>query len=528
MRAGFRRVPVQAQAQQRHETYTFPAPTRGKISNENLAAAGPQGAKVLENWFPTSTGIRLRGGASRHATIGTIPVTSMMSYDGPAGRFMFACDGTKIFDTTAPADPTIPPSPVITGLTSGYFSYVQFATPGGYYLSAVNGTDSMRQFDGTTWTTVAALGPSINTNQLSFIWAYKNRQFFVQKNTLNVWFLPVDSISGTATVYSLAGVFQRGGSVLCGGTWSLETGGGIDDKCVIISDRGEVAVFQGTNPADPTAWSIVGRYDMSPPRGPRALMQAGGDLLIGMDDGIVPISQAIQKDAAALALISVTRAIEPDWRREVAARSVLPWELLKWPTFNMGIVALPADAGQDKKVFVVNLQTGAWADYTGWDARCLVLHEGWAYFGTSDGKVMQCEVGGNDDGMPYTCTYVGLFDHMKRVARTKILHMARTVFLASRKFIPKLSVSTNYQVTLPSAPPSTPNDVTFDAWDSGLWDVAVWDAGSVKTVSTKWTSIGQSGFIVAPQVQVTCGVTPTPDAELVAIDMTFETGAVVV
>ncbi|BAB48032.1 hypothetical protein [Mesorhizobium japonicum] len=528
MRAGFRRVPVQAQAQQRHSTMTFPAPTRGKISNENLAAAGPKGAKVLENWFPTSTGIRLRGGAARHATIGTIPVVSMMSYDGPAGSFMFAADGTNIFDVTTPASPTVPPTAVVTSLTSGYFSYVQMPTPGGYYLSALNGTDSMRQFDGTTWTTVAALGPSINTNQLSFIWTYRNRQFFVQKNTLNVWFLPVDSISGTAQAYSLAGVFQDGGSVLCGGTWSLETGGGIDAKCVIISDRGEVAVFQGTNPADATAWSLVGRYAMSPLLGPRALMQAGGDLLMGMADGIVPISQAIQKDAAALALISVTRAIEPDWRKEVAARTVLPWELLKWPQFNMGIVALPASPGQDRKVFVVNLQTGAWADYTGWDACCLVLHAGWAYFGTSDGKIMQCEVGGIDDGMPYVCTYVGLFDHMKAVARTKIIHMARTVFIASRKFVPKLSVSTNYQVSLPSPPPSAPDDVTLDTWDSGLWDKAVWDAGWVKAVTTKWTSVGQSGFIIAPQVQVTSGVTPTPDAELVEIDMTYEVGAVVV
>lgn len=141
---------------------------------------------------------------------------------------------------------------------------------------------------------------------------------------------------------------------------------------------------------------------------------------------------------------------------------------------------------------------------------------------------MQCEVGGNDDGMPYVCTYVGLFDHMKAVARTKIIHLARTVFLASRNFIPKLSVSTNYQVSLPSPPPSTPDDVTLDEWDSGLWDTAVWDAGSTKSVSTKWTSVGQSGFIIAPQVQVTCGVTPTPDAELVAIDMTYEVGAVVV
>jgi hypothetical protein len=110
----------------------------------------------------------------------------------------------------------------------------------------------------------------------------------------------------------------------------------------------------------------------------------------------------------------------------------------------------------------------------------------------------------------------------------KIVHMARTVFLAGRAFLPKLSMSVNYQVRLPSAPPSTPNSASLDEWDTGLWDVAVWDAGTEKRVQTKWSSIGASGFVVAPQVQVTSGTTFAPDAELVAIDVTFETGAVVV
>ncbi|RWG02574.1 hypothetical protein [Mesorhizobium sp.] len=527
MRAGFRRVPVAQPAQQRHSTLTFPAPIRGKISNENLAASKPQGATVLENWFPTSTGIRLRGGLNKKATIGAGPVVSMMTYDGSAGRFLFAADATKIYDVTNPASPNVAPAPVVSGQTSGYYSYVQFPTVGGDYLSAVNGTDSMRQFDGTTWTTVASLG-TIATNKLSFVWTYRSREFFVEKNTLTAWFLPVDAISGAASDFSLAGVFQKGGSLLCGGTWSLDAGDGVDDKCVFISTKGEVAVYEGANPADPADWSLVGRYDMSPPRGPRAMMQAGGELLIAMDDGIIPISQAIQRDRAALSLISVSRNIEPDWRAEAAARATLPWEVLKWPLFNMAIVSLPALVGQEKKCFVVNLQTGAWADYTGWDTRCLALLDGRAYFGTSDGKVMQCEVGGHDDGQPYTSTYVGLFDHMKAPARSKTVHMARTVFRASRKFLAKLSISSDYQVRLPSAPASVADDVTLDEWDTGIWDVALWDAGTTMTVSTKWASIGQSGFAVAPQLQVTCGVTPTPDAELVAMDVIYEVGAVVV
>lgn len=525
---GFRRVPVAAPARQRHQTYTFPAPIRGKISNENLAASGPQGAKVLENWFPTTTGIRLRGGTKRQATIGTGQVVSLMSYEGSAGLFLFAADATHIYDVTNPASPTVPPAAAVSGQTSGYYSYVQFSTVGGDFLSAVNGTDSLQQFNGTAWSTVASFGGAINTNQLSHVWVYRNRQFFVQKSSMTAWYLPVNSITGVAQSVTMAGIFKKGGSLLFGATWSLEAGNGIDDKCVFMSDKGEVAIFQGSDPSDPTKWSLVGYYEMSPPRGKRCTMRAGGDLLIGMDEGLVPISQAVYKDRAALSMIAVSANILPDWQAEVLNRPSAPWELLKWPRYNMGIVSLPAGAGQSKYCFVVNLQTGAWATYTGWDTQCLVLFNNWAYFGTSDGKIMQCEIGGNDDGMPYVCTWVGLFDHMKAIARTKILHMARSVFLASRSFIPKLSVSTNYQVNLPAAPASTPDNVTYSGWDIGLWDVTTWDATGSKTVSTKWSSVGQTGFTVAPQIQVTCGVTPTPDAELVAIDMTYEVGAVVV
>ncbi|CAN7625813.1 hypothetical protein [Aminobacter sp. LjRoot7] len=118
--------------------------------------------------------------------------------------------------------------------------------------------------------------------------------------------------------------------------------------------------------------------------------------------------------------------------------------------------------------------------------------------------------------------------HLRVPAANKIIHMGRSVFLAARAFIAKLSMSTDYQVSLPAAPASTPDNTLFDEWDSGLWDVMKWDGSSEKRISTRWGSIGRAGFVAAPQVQVTCGVTPTPDAELVAIDITYEVGAVVV
>ena len=125
----------------------------------------------------------------------------------------------------------------------------------------------------------------------------------------------------------------------------MDAGDGVDDKCVFVSDLGEVAIYEGPDPsnADPETdtepWRLVGRYDITEPLGKNAHMRAGGDLLIATVDGIVPISEAIRKDVAALSLSAVSRPIEPDWKKEARARlGDSPWELLKWPDRNMAIV----------------------------------------------------------------------------------------------------------------------------------------------------------------------------------------------
>ncbi|TIT69616.1 MAG: hypothetical protein E5W60_11985, partial [Mesorhizobium sp.] len=71
---------------------------------------------------------------------------------------------------------------------------------------------------------------------------------------------------------------------------------------------------------------------------------------------------------------------------------------------------------------------------------------------------------------------------------------------------------------------------TADLWDSGLWDVALWDqAAPVATVSGgQWISIGKTGYVMQPQVQVTGFLNRRPDVEFVQLDVTFENGGVVV
>ncbi|UFS83209.1 hypothetical protein LPB79_13225 [Rhizobium sp. T136] len=504
----------------------FPAPTRGWIANENLALSQPAGALMLENWIPTSTGIRSRGGSLKHATISTGPVLRMWTYKSGDVEEFFASDATKIFNITTVADADVIPTPVVTGQTSGYYSTAQFGTAGGDYQSIVNGTDTPKLYDGSTFANHAFTGLA-TPQDLSFVWSFANRLFYIRKNTMSVYYLPVDSINGALSEFSLAGIFQEGGSLLCGGKWSMDSGDGLDDKWVVISTTGEVAVYQGTNPGSATDWQKVGVYQITGPMGPNATMQAGGDLLIGTKDGIVPISAAVDKDIAALSLAAVTASIEPEWKAEVVARSSLPWEIIKWPTNNLMVVSLPVPNDTIAPYcFAANLETGAWAGrITGWNTRCIALFADQGYFGTNTGTIHAMEVGGSDDGENYTCKYVGLPDHLDAPGVTKTIHQARSIFKSTCPFDAQISASVDYTVDLPGIPSSTA-DFIQDVWDVGLWDVAIWDAGTASTISTQWVSVGKTGFVFMPQVQITFGVTPKPVTELVAFDVLYENGGV--
>jgi hypothetical protein len=534
MRPGRGAVRQTAQKPVVHKSKTFPAPRKGWVVSENYAMQTAETALVLENWFPTTTGVRVRRGRAKRATLQAgVPVRSMWEYVSPTGRKRFAADATRIYDITTVADPLAPVTATVTGRTAGYYADVQMTTVGGVFQYVLNGADRPLLYNGTTFTPIdGASTPAITgvtTTTLSHGWVYANRLFFVQKGTQSAWALPVDSVGGAAIEVSLKGVFRDNSELLFGATWSLDAGDGLNQKCVFVSSTGEVAIYQGIDPSDPNQWGKEGVYEIGRPLGMKAIMRAGGDLLIATEDGLVALSEAVKKDPAALTLSAVSRAIEPEWRAEAVARATLPFEVIKWPSNAMMVVSLPpAFSGQQNACFVCNLQTGAWAKFTNWQTRCMAMFSERGFYGANDGCVYEMETGGSDDGAPYTANYGGAFDHLDTPGRTKTATMARAIFRAASPINPKISCSRNYSQTLPTAPASPANFSTAE-WDVALWDQATWDAaGSSLSFTSQWVGIGITGYAIAPQVQLTYAVTPQPRAELVAFDLVYEDGGVIV
>jgi hypothetical protein len=316
----------------------------------------------------------------------------MFTYQSGVVNRMFAATSAAIYDITG-LIPSAVPTASVSGMASGYWSTVQMGTAGGEFLVAVNGTDTPRTFNGTTWATTAITG--VTSSELSYVSKHKSRLWFVQKNSLKAWYLPVDSIAGAALDLSLTGVMQRGGSLMFIATWSQDTGDGQDDRIVFVSTEGEVAVYEGSNPASAADWSLVGLYNITKPLGPKCHFRAGGDLVIGTETGLIPLSAVTQKDPAAMDVSALSGAIEQSWRDQVKRRTVdQPMELFKWPRENMLMVSLPHDLTTS---FVANIQTGAWCKYIGWDVQAATVFNDQMYIGDRAGFVYAAEVGGSDE-----------------------------------------------------------------------------------------------------------------------------------
>jgi len=459
------------------------------------------------------------------------PVISAFEYASGNEQRMFAGNATSLYDVTSNA-----PILIKSGQTSGNYVAAQLANAADNYMVVCNEAgDDVLRYDGLTWETLSAgyvpaagkpsniTGPGGVAQNLTYVWKYRNRLFFIEGGTMNAWYLPLNAVGGVLAMIPLSGAASKGGKLLFGAVWSVDAGDGTDDKCVFATDLGELLIFSGSNPSDAANWRQEGRYQVAAPMGMNAHMQLGGDLLIETTEGIVPISAAINKEGAQLELSTVSQSIKKMWRDEVAAKRSSPWTMKKWDEYGAVFVAWPGGSSGNRYCGIINVTTGAWARFVGWDATCFIRMRADMFFGTQDGIIMQADRTGYDDGKPYVATLVGGWGALGQRLQMTTWHQARCSFETSSKepFLPQVSCAVDYDITLPQPPPAGPDVPPLEVWDQGHWDHARWDQDSTRLSAvrnTMWVSVGLTGYTHAPIVQVTIGQQAKPVVELIAID----------
>lgn len=483
------RGPVSVGAKQSSAPLTFPAPTGGLVTNADIAEQQPGNATILENWWPTLTGARIRGGcAKRGLAADGGSIVSMFRYLYAGTERLFAATSTAIYDMSSPATPPATTTAVVSSLTSGDWSTFQHTNAGQSYLVCFNGTDQRRLFDGTTWSTTPAITFTDSTTManLSFGWVFKNRQFLIKAGSLDAYYLTtLNAVGGAAAVFPLAGVMRKGGSLLLGFSWSVESGNGPNEYCVFVTTEGEVAVYSGSDPSSATDFGLIGIYNIGKPLGKNAFIRSGGDTLIATQDGLIPLSQVFNRDRQQVALVALSRPIENLWKAAAVAQPS-GWTITLWPEQNVVFVAFPSTVVMPDVTFVFSSLTGKWSITKNWRATCYSPFQGSLFFGAPAGYIYRGDFTGTDDGLSFSATYLSSFSAVGGYGQRKNATHGVMNLRASTKPNARLFARADLDLDVPMSPETSINTSGASVWDVGQWDQAQWDGGGLSTYNFRY------------------------------------------
>ncbi len=480
---------------------SIPAPVGGWNAQAPLANMKAEDAVILDNWIPRPGYVEIRNG-SRQQTYGLSTVETLMTWRGAGSdEVLLAASDGGIYDCSVLG--AAAGSPLYSASLNDRWSYVNYSNDAGSFLICVNGANIPQAFDGTAFSDLTITGTSgpitLDPTTLVEVMSHKNRLFFFERDSLRVWFLDVTAIQGTAQLLDLGPVFQKGGSLNCMRPWSLDGGQGADDFAVFMTDQGEVAIYQGTDPSDATNWAEVGTYSLGVPLGARSLLKYGSDLAVLTTDGVVPLSQALKLDRAQDNDVALTQKIQDAFA--IATRQYrenFGWQGMLYPKGSLAIFNIPTRNLSQSVQYVQNMQTGAWCRFTGLNAICWTVFDNKPYFGGPDG-VLEWDVGSSDNGVPITADLKTAFNYFGQRGRLKQFTMIRPLLQLSQSVFPALEIDVDYKESVPTAVPTTVGTIGA-LWDDGLWDEGLWSDTDI--IRNDWTSVTGVGYCGAARMRV--------------------------
>lgn len=473
------------------------APIGGWDAISPLSVMEPKYAVNLINWVPRTGWCEIRGGYNAWTQGLGSSVQSLMAYRPNTGlERLFAASGTTIYEVSSYGVFTSS----LTGLSNSRFQKVMF-TPGGAsvnYMIIVNGSDPCKEFNGTAWSEPTITGVSSST--FVHVNVFKRRVWFTQANSTSVWYLPTDAIQGAATQLDLGPFMSKGGYLVAMATWTVDGGQGPDDLAVFISSKGQVILYKGTDPTNANAWAMVGVFDMAPPIGRRCFMRFGADVILITSQGALPLSQALPFDPVASRSVALTNRIQNAMLNAAQMYSDnFGWEMISFAQQSLVFMNIPQVQGQTQVQYVMNSITGAWCQFTGWNANCFEIYNESLYFGDNSGNVNLAYTGGLDLITPIPADMKCAFNYFDEPGRLKNANLIRPFIVADGTITPTIQIDVDFGDTSLAAPVTTltPNGAI---WDTSLWDNSIWATGSAPVIN--WLSCNALGTALAIRLLV--------------------------
>lgn len=474
------RKPLDEGFQNSARKITIPAPTRGINARDPFISMRPGDAIYLDNFWPQLNDVSLRKGWTNFASVPTDTVAlphnirTLMSYAPPSGSDkLFAATEAGIYDVTAGGAIADPPA---AACTNGSWETINMTTPGGSYLWLCNGVDDCWHYSGSAWAKPTLTG--ITSADVSNVSIFKNRIILTKKASLSFFYLGLNSIAGAAAEFPLGSLFNLGGYLLATTTWTIDSGEGADDYFVALTNKGEVAVYKGTDPSSATTFALVGIYRIPTPLGKRCFVRLSGDVGVLTVEGLFPLSKALapsidpKLSAFSYRIVALWKAYAED------KSSLFGWQAVVFPEASMLLVNIPVvfDAALNiaySYQLAMNTSTGAWSRFLNQHAECWCWHANKLYFANHN-QVNRAWVGEDDNGGLIDARVKTAFDPLTQAANKRIT-LIRPLMIATANIAVQLGIDTDFNDASTVSSTAT-YAAALGKWDTAKWDEAKWAA----------------------------------------------------
>ena len=313
---------------------------------------------------------------------------------------------------------------------------------------------------------------------------WKSRLWFVEKDSSRAWYMPVNSLYGTAAAFDF-GVRMRSGGALAGlYNWSYDAGNGLDALLVGISSSGDVVIYQGTDPTSVSTFGLKGTWSVGAvPYGRRLATDFGGDMLVMSLLGLVPLSKLVvgQPVVGGDRSVYLTDKVSNYFALAAQSNRLLQgWQVVLHPAEGALMLLLPTGNGAACQPLVMPFSTRGW-----WPYRDLPIYsaQSWGgdlYFGTPDGRV--CWHTGYVDGVllstpdayePVKFSCLTGFSNLGN-ARNKRIQLIRPTILSVSNAVVQATPRYRFQTTEPAPPTAAAISASGNVWDTATWDSSVW------------------------------------------------------
>lgn len=508
---------------QKAQPVSVPAPIGGLNAKDALANMPPEDAVQLENWFPEPSDCKVRNGSVSWATGIADPnwVETLMAYYAPtgAGKLFGIAEG-ELYDVTASGAVG---AAIVSGMANSRHQHCMFSNAGSNYLYAVNGSDPLLLYNGTTWYQVTSISATfsitgVDPSTFIHVNTYKSRMFFIPKNSTGFWYLPVLNVSGAASFFDLGPLMLMGGYLMAMCTWSIDDASGLQEYATFITSQGEVFVYQGNDPNFASSWGLAYKFRMGRPVGRRCFEKIGSDVVIIGADGAVPLSVALsgdreqQKNAITYKIVNLIN-------NDIQAYSGnFGWQPILYSMGNKLIINVPQTENDVAYQYVMNTVTGAWCKFTGWNAACFEVFNDVLYYG-GNGTVYKADIGLDDDGAAIIALAQPAFNYFGS-HQQKIFNMVRPIFTSTGTISAALGLCVNFGTTFPTSNPSFSGS-SGSPWNTSPWNTSPW--GGANNIIADWESVRGIGFSATIIMNVQ---SKDIDVSWQSTDYVFETGGI--